>query len=181
MRKKIVSAIAALGVIEVLGGAVKTAKENSYYVNMNATVNTMLDGAVKAENTGNLIVSVWSNAINRKNDEETDKYTLNNGKFVDDFNEALDKLFTDEEFDKNISDIRSNQSKVITMMRRLENPPKKYEEAYSDLKDYYDEYRKLTRVIVNHTGSLNSFSEEFGEYDESSADAYDKMKLYLEQ
>lgn len=36
---------------------------------------TMLDGAAKAENAGNLIKSVWYNAIYEERDTETDKYT----------------------------------------------------------------------------------------------------------
>lgn len=35
----------------------------------------MLDGAAKAENAGNLIKSVWYNAIYEERDTETDKYT----------------------------------------------------------------------------------------------------------
>lgn len=44
----------------------------------------MIDGAAKAENAGNLIKSVWYNAIFEERNSETDKYTVKNGKFVDD-------------------------------------------------------------------------------------------------
>lgn len=46
----------------------------------------MLDSVVKAENVDNLIKSVWYNMIYKERDSETDKYTMENGKFVEDFN-----------------------------------------------------------------------------------------------
>ena len=49
---------------------------------------TMIDGAAKAENAGNLIKNVWYNAIYEERNSETDQYTMKNGKFVDDFNDA---------------------------------------------------------------------------------------------
>ena len=141
---------------------------------------TMLDGAAKAENAGNLIKSVWYNAIYEERNGETDKYTMKNGKFVDDFNDALSELFTDENFSNSISEIVTNQSEVANLMKQLKEPPKKYEEAYSVLKIYYDNYLKMTKIVINPTGSLNTFSEDFNTYDNNTVDSYEKMKLYLD-
>lgn len=65
-------------------------------------------------------------------------------------------------------------------MRKLTNPPKKYEEAYSVLKVYYDNYLKMTNTVISPSGSLNTFSEDFNSYDSETVDSYQKMKLYLE-
>ena len=59
-----------------------------YAANMEAASQTMLLGAIDAENTGNLIKSVWYNSIYEERDSETDKYTRPNGYFVSDFNDA---------------------------------------------------------------------------------------------
>lgn len=155
------------------------AREIVYYVNMETVSYAMLDGAAKAENVGNLIKSVWYNAIYEERSGETDQYTMKDGMFVDDFNDALSELFVDEKFINSISEIELNQSEVTDLMKQLTNPPKKYEEAYSVLKEYYENYLKLTKIVINLTGSLNSFSEDFYTYDNSSVDAFDKMKLYL--
>ena len=104
----------------------------------------MLDGAAKAENAGNLIKSVWYNAIYEERNSETD------------------------------------QSEVTNLMKQLKEPPKKYEEAYSVLKVYYDNYLKMTKIVINPTGSLNAFSEDFNTYDNNTVDSYEKMKLYLD-
>ena len=104
----------------------------------------MLDGAAKAENAGNLIKSVWYNAIYEERNSETD------------------------------------QSEVTNLMKQLKEPPKKYEEAYSVLKVYYDNYLKMTKIVTSPTGSLNTFSEDFNTYDNNTVDSYEKMKLYLD-
>lgn len=154
-------------------------KSAVYYDNLETVTYKMLDGAANAETAGNLIKSVWYNTIYEKRDTATDKYTLKNGKFVDDFNEALSNLFYDEEFRKSISTIQNNQDEVVELMKKLKNPPKEYEEAYSVLKTYYDNYLALTKMVINPTGSLQSFSDEFNDADTATANSYEKMKLYL--
>ena len=141
---------------------------------------TMLDGAAKAVNAGNLIKSVWYNAIYEERDAETDKYTMKNGEFVDDFNDALSNLFSDENFVNSISEIELNQSEVTDLMKKLKNPPKKYEEAYAVLKTYYDNYIKMTKSVISPTGSLQTFSEDFNTYDTDTVNSFEKMKLYLD-
>lgn len=171
----------ALIVISALGiGISQKAKELKYYSNMEKVSFIMIDGAAKAENAGNLIKSVWYNAIFEERNSETDKYTMKNGKFVDDFNDALSELFADENFSNSISEIVTNQSDVANLMKQLKEPPKKYEEAYSVLKVYYDNYLKMTKIVINPTGSLNTFSEDFNTYDNNTVDSYEKMKLYLD-
>lgn len=119
---------------------------------------TMLDGAAKAENVGNLIKSVWYNAIYEERVTETDKYTMKNGKFADDFNDALSNLFADENFIDIIYEIELNQSEVTGLMKKLKNPPKKYEEAYAMLKAYYDNYYKNDKIGYQpHRKSPNIF------------------------
>ncbi len=156
------------------------AKEAEYYSNMEYVSYTMLDGVAKAENAGNLIKSVWYNAIYEERDTETDQYTMNSGEFVDDFNDALSNLFADENFIKSISEIETNQSEVTGLMKKLKNPPKKYEEAYAVLTTYYDNYIKMTKLVISPAGSLKTFSEDFNTYDTDTVNSYDKIKLYLD-
>lgn len=168
-------------VVGILGfGVTQRLKEAAYYSDMETVSYAMLDGAAKAETAGNLIKSVWYNAIYEEQDSETDQYTMKNGKFVDDFNDALSRLFEDENFIDSISEIETNQSEVSDLMKQLKNPPKKYEEAYSVLKVYYDNYLKMTRTVISPTGSLNTFLEDFNTYDNDIVDSYEKMKLYLD-
>ncbi len=86
----------------VIGGVVlfNKFKAYSYQQAYNSLAYDMYDSAVIAEDCGNLIVSVWGNAIWNERDAKTDKYTMEKGVFVDDFNDALDKLYSDEDFSK---------------------------------------------------------------------------------
>ena len=171
----------ALIAVFILGFSImQKSKGLEYYSNMETVSFTMLDGAAKAETAGNLIKSVWYNSIYEKRDAETDKYTMKNGKFVDDFNDALSNLFADENFMNSISEIELNQSNVTDLMKKLRNPPTQYEEAYSVLKNYYDNYLQMTKLVINPTGSLQTFSEDFNTYDTDTVNAYEKMKLYLD-
>ncbi len=150
-----------------------------YAHNLETVTYKMLVGAAQAETAGGLIRNVWTNTIYKKRDAETDKYTLKKGKFVSDFNTALDNLFADEEFQKSISAIQSNQNEVTELMKQLKNPPKEYAEAYTVLKTYYDNYLTLTKMVISPTGSLNSFTEDFNRADEEAVKSFEKMRLYL--
>lgn len=74
----------------------------------------------------------------------------------------------------------TDQYEVANLIKQLKNPPKKYEEAYSVLKVYYDNYLKMTKIVISPTGSLTTFSEDFNIYDNNMVDSYEKMKLYLD-
>jgi hypothetical protein len=140
----------------------------------------MLDGAADAEEAGNLIKSVWYNSIYEEYDYQTDKYTLENGKFVDDFNDALGNLFSDESFEELIVDIENNQNDVAKTMKELKDPPEECEEMYESLKEYYDAYLMLTNLAIDPTGSLTSFSSSFNDADSEVLNCYNALKIYID-
>ncbi|MBQ4550349.1 MAG: zinc ribbon domain-containing protein [Oscillospiraceae bacterium] len=140
---------------------------------------TMLLGAIDAEDAGNLIKSVWYNAIYEEYDSETNKYTRPNGYYVD-FNDALSNLFSDHDFSSKVSSIESNQELVAELMKDLKNPPEEYEDAYEAIKELYDAYTALTNLATNPTGSLQTFSQTFNEADTAVANCYDAMNLYID-
>lgn len=173
--------LVALVIIGLLGFAtLKKVEKEQYYNNMETVTYTMLNGAADAETAGNLIKSVWYNAIWQERNPSTDKYTMQNGKFVDDFDDALSNLFNDAIFMESITKIEDNQSQVTALMKELKNPPKEYKEAYAILKIYYDNYLKMTKLVINPIGSLQSFSEDFNTFDSDTVNSYEKMKLYLD-
>lgn len=180
--KKTVIIIAIISIVVcILGISInKNFKEYVYHSNLSSAAYTMHDGAAEAKRAGNLIMSVWYNAIHKEKDEETDKFTMVNGVFVDDFNDALGALYSDADFRKKLSEIQDNQEQVIGFIKRLKNPPKEYEEAYGIMQDYYDNYFKLTNMVVHPKGSYNSFSEDFNTYDTKTVNAYDKMRIYID-
>lgn len=152
----------------------------TYAENLEVAAFTMLTGAGDAENCGNLIKKVWSNAIYEERDSETDPYTRPNGYFVSDFNEALSNLFVDSDFTSKISTIKDNQDKVNDLMKKLKNPPAEHKEAYEKLTELYDAYLSLVNCAIDPTGSLQSYSNTFNEADSNTVNAYKAMKMYFE-
>lgn len=160
--------------------AENTRRSQEYAANLQLVTDTMLSGAVDAENCCNLIVEVWNNAIWEKEDDVTDRYTRPDGYFVEDFNEALDNLFADSEFCLQIDNIMENQRTVNSIVGQLKNPPEEYKSAYESLSEYYDAYLTFTNLAINPTGSLNTFSEDFSNADTEFIHCYHLMEFYLQ-
>lgn len=155
-------------------------RSQEYYQNLLLVTDTMLSGAADAENCCNLIVKVWNNAIWEKEDSETDAYTKQNGHFVKDFNDALDNLFSDPAFCKQLDSIMENQNKVNSIVGELKNPPDEYETAYTALAECYDVYWTFMNVAINPTGSLETFSADFDGADAEFMHCYHVMEFYLQ-
>ena len=152
-----------------------------YADNLNRTVNTMLLGASQSEDAGNLIKQVWYNSIYEEEDETTDPYTKPDGYFLEDFNDALNNLFSDYDFNITLDTIERNQAEVDALMKQMSDPPEEYEEAYEDLKELYDAYLELTNMVINPVGSLKTFSEDFNDADTETAKCLSRMQMYLEE
>lgn len=182
----IILVLVILAMIGIVAGAkyaqeVQKEKERiafieNYSLNLQLASATMLDGAADAEKAGGLIGSVWHNSIYGKSDPETDKYTAG----ASDFNEAIGALFDDETFQTKITAIEENQKNVKELMKGLKNPPEEYEEAYSAIKEYYDVYLKFTNLVINPTGSLQTYTDEFNEADAEVLNCYNAMAIYNE-
>lgn len=175
-RKKIIAAILVLALM--LGGWV--IKNVEYYANMENVTYLIIDSAIEVEEAGNMINHVWYNAIYHKKDTDTDKFTMQNGRFVNDFNDALDNLFADQDFIADITKINDDRECIKAIMKRLNNYPQKYAEAYAVLQAYYECYMQMTTMVINPTGSYNTFFADFIEYDKELVNLYEKMELYLD-
>ncbi|SFG57611.1 zinc ribbon domain-containing protein [Oribacterium sp. WCC10] len=189
-KKSIIMAMVALVVVVGIIFGVKKVQEDKavqeaaklsadYGENLKNISYLMLSGASDAEECGNLIKSVWSNAIYEKRDATTDKYTRPKGYFPDDFNVALGNLFGDSSFQSKIDNIESNQKSVTSAMKDMKNPPEEWEDAYDDLQTFYDSYLDLTNQVINPTGSLQTFADNFNTADTAVANAYSRMKLHF--
>lgn len=182
--------VSILVVIGIIYGITAINKQNAekeakqlteqYKSNLETITYKMLSGAAQAEDCGNKIKKVWSNTIWEDDDPETDKYTKKNGVFNDDFNDSLSALFADPDFIEITDGVEQNQTEVNKLMKDMKNPPKEWEEAYSDLKDYYDDYLTLTNLCTNPSGSLTTYSSNFSTADSDALNGYNKMKTYLD-
>lgn len=178
----IVAILLGIGQIQKKNAANEAEKaKKEYDTNLNTITYAMLDACSTAEDCGNLIKSVWSNAIYEESDEKTDKYTKPNGYFVSDFNDALGNLFADSSFSAKVKSVSDKQDSVNTLMKKMKNPPEEFKEAYDKMQEFYDAYIALTNLVTDPSGSLQTYSTSFNEADTEASNCYKAMKVYLEE
>lgn len=86
----------------------------------------------------------------------------------------------DDSFSSDIDYLEKNQKEVESLMKKLKNPPKEYEDAYDSLKDYYNAYIKIVDCAVDPKGNLNTYTQIFNEADTDVYNAYKTASLYFE-
>ncbi len=179
----ILALVAIVGVlvgIKIVNDKKAANAASAYSSNLKTISVLMISGAADAESAGNLIKSVWYNAIYEERDSSTDKYTRPDGYFVDDFNDALGNLFSDSSFVDKINGIKDNQDSVARYIKELRNPPEEFEEAYDAVKNCYDAYLTFTNLVVSPTGSLTSFSSNFNDADSALVNKYNTLKSFVD-
>ena len=144
------------------------------------TIRLIATSAAETEEAGNLIHDVWYNTIIEENDSKTNKYTKNSrGKFNDDFNDSLKKLYKDSDFSEKISSIKEDQEEIISNMKELTNPPDNYKEAYSQLKTIYNDYMEFSNLVINPDGTIITYTEDFNDADEKLAKDLESARVYF--
>ena len=102
------------------------------------------------------------------------------GSFNSDFNNSILLLMVDEDFSNNIQSIKDNQGSTDSIMKNLVNPPEEFQEAYNKLQELYSSYLELTNLVINPTGSLSSYTNNFNNADTATSNAYKAIQIYIE-
>lgn len=147
------------GALSQAGYSQIAAKHNEQFANYASKYESLyLKVATKAEDVGNNEQKEWSDAIDNSDD-------------VDDFDpdEAISKSMAD-----NIDDIEEINSDMRTMKKYVKGMKDNETETHSfnKYKKSYTELKKFTNLVVSPSGSYNSFTEDFNDYDTSTANAY---------
>lgn len=184
-RKLIIGAILFLSVLIVITVSSFRYYSNinfEYYLKMEDVTYKIFDGCSYTETALSQFDQVWRNSISQKQDPKTDKYTMKNGVFFDDFNDALYNLYADPNFLELCNNIVSNQYEIIYLMKDLKNPPKKYEDAYAVLNKLYDSYINFSNSAVKPTvgEDYETFFERTSTYQNSWYSLYQQMLMYFE-
>jgi ribosomal protein L40E len=147
----------------------------NYQDTYTSAVVTMYEGAAAAENAGGLIHDVWFDTIYDESRDSTAKYVAGHS----DFNDSLQALFSDSDFQSKITKIKDNQDSVMKLMTKLKNPPEEYSEAYVSLKNLYDSYVKLTNLATNPTGNLSSYTSDYNSTDSEVSNNFEAIQMYI--
>ena len=163
---------------EALERAKKKAR-SEYIENLENFLYTALSGAADAEEVCNLTKAVWYDTIYEEYDSETIAYTQTNGKFHDDFNDSLTKLYSSTSIKTAVAGIKENLETVDDLYKSLLNPEEDFEDCFEEVEALYSTYYYLTKLAISPSGSLKSYSENLAEYDDEFISHYDKLKLLI--
>lgn len=131
--------------------------KEAYIQNVNSLMSSMVSNASEAEELLNLTLKVWYNSIYQKNDEETDKYTMKDGVWNDDFNDSLSSLYIDKLVDS--SSLKKELDSNSEKMKELSNPPDDYSNIHDNLLNLYVSYESVINLAIDPSGNYTSFSE----------------------
>ena len=157
----------------------KAEARSEYIENLEELLYTTVLGAADAEEVCNMTKSVWYDTIYEEYDALTAPYTVTNGKFNDDFNVSLKKLYASDNITSLINDIKENQKSVDELYKSLLNPDDEFDACFEEVEALYNSYYDLTKLAVSPSGSLRSYSENFSDYDDEYIAHYDKLKLLI--
>lgn len=124
--------------------------------------------------------SVWRNSIYQQQDESTDPYTMENGVFLEDFNDALGNLYSDSVFVERVALVQTNRGSAAGRMSGLKDAPEGYEDVYQALKEQYDAYIRLTNLALSNVGyTYEEFNRELGEITRELNTCYLTIATYV--
>lgn len=123
--------------------------------------------------------NVWYDSIYREYDEETVAYTQTNGKFHDDFNESINKLYDSAEITDAISQIIDNRKLVADLYKSLMHPEPEFEDCFRAVEEVYSVYFGLTGLAISPGGSLNSYTEKYLDYYDQVFVCHDNLLLLI--
>lgn len=173
-----VTALAAMCIFAVKDAQQK--KAAAYQGELVQLAERIQEYAVDAYEVAAAEESVWRNSIYQERDASTDPYTMEDGVFLEDFNDALGKLYGDSDFQSKGAFIDSNRKSVAEGMSRLKDAPEGYEDAYQALKAYYDAYIRLTNLALNSAGyTYSDFNSELGDLNRELDTCYLTIATYV--
>lgn len=163
--------------LEQQNAEVQNIKEYNKNVSyLNKIYSSSLSGASDAEEVCVLVVNVWHDAIygNTTNDE-TSKYVIG----ASDFNEALNKVYEDDDIKKKLSSISDDQDNLEEYISKLESVPAELEKAYDAAIDVNTAFKALSDMALSPTGSYNSYSADENEKVNAFMTAYNTLESVI--
>ena len=154
----------------------------NYGINLHNAAYYIMTSSEKLEDAGIQFLTVWNNSLFEIQDDETDKFTRvtrdETGAFYSDFNDALDLLVADKDYQRTIRQAEEARSEASELMGKLTNPPRRYEEAYRNIKTLYSDYMAFYNIVVNPSGNYSSYSDKFEQARDKLLEVYYSVSMY---
>lgn len=172
-----------------LGAAWKigTAREEKYYKSVYEVCNELFPLWIGSGETIGIYYQVWYNAMYKIQDDETDKYTMKDGQFVDEGYSfelmygcvALENLQNDQAYKDRIDKIKDARSSVAKKMKELKNPPRKYKELYSRLNAFYEDVLDYSSLVIYPPMGITLFGNQMVEYGDNAMESASKLTEFM--
>lgn len=146
-----------------------------YISNLHDFSQKVAEGNVLASYVCYTTKSVWFDSIFHEDNEDTAAYTQTDGKFHEDFNDSLDKLYASTEITNAFSQIADNREAVAKLYKSLMHPTSEFEDCFDAVEDVYSVYLDMTRLAMVPSGSLESYSKEYLAYYNDCIESFEKL------
>ena len=191
--KVIVALILVVVVCAVSFLAYRTSVRNSirkaYIDNLDDIRIKMYATVIFSEELAQLTHDVWLNTIEKKNDRNTNPYTVQNyaedryyytkSEFYNDFNLSLRALAAAPETRAKIEVIRDYYSEISAIFAKLQNPPDDLTPCYAVLNEMYDSFQVIVDCAISPSGSLTTYTATFREADTSFVNSFKKLDAII--
>lgn len=130
-------------------------KQYNNYVDLLCYMYSQSQGiASESESICVLTLNVWKDSIFKNySDEETYKYIRN----TSDFNEAISNIYKDNKISSKVSDIKSSQSRLDSMMVELQDCPDKLSKCFDAALDTYSAAKSLAELAQSPRGNYSQY------------------------
>ena len=148
------------GIAFFIYGNYHVKKLDEYYELVNQAIDTRNASVDALNECSDVLLDVWGNSIGKIEDSKTDPYTRPDGVFLDDFNEALENLYEDPDFQVKADLISEKQMNLRKIEKKLENPPGSEEEYNEVFLEFLDNYIEVSMAVINPNGSFIEVSDQ---------------------
>ena len=131
-------------------------KEYNRYVDyLNAIYDDSYSAAADAEDICVLTANVWYDAIYGDSDEDTEQYVEG----ADDFNEAIQNVYADEDIQETLDEIEEKQDTLAYYIQALQDCPEELSSAYSAALETYTTFNDLAEFALSPSGNYTTYIE----------------------
>lgn len=148
---------------------------NAHINDLNLLYSTSYSGASEAESVCVLVLNVWKDAIFNTPSAETEKYVSG----AADFNEAIQRVYSDAEIQEKITSIRGTKDKVNSYIQNLQSCPEELSKAYDVALELNTTFNALTDLALSPEGSYTSFGAAKNDKTDAYIASYKTMEAVI--
>lgn len=153
----------------------KIEEYNTHIENLNLLYASSLSGASTAESVCVLTCNVWQDAIYGDPSDETQKYVSG----ATDFNEALQRVYDDEEIQEKLSEVTTAKEESDKYIQNLQSCPEELSKAYDIALQVNTTFNALADLALNPNGSYNTYSQSEKEKVDAFVSTYTMLKAVI--